>query len=143
MEAGKSIVLRHKIIGAMLRKARTEAGKSLEETAHVLGSSSEQVARYEYGQEPISLPELEALAKFLGISVLRFLEEESFVEAKPPEAQHEAPSIQAVSALPSQMRKFIADPASFPYLEMALKAKEIPPQILQRVVEALLALKGL
>ena len=101
------------------------------------------MARYEYGQEPISLPELEALVKFLGISVLRFLEEESFVEAKPPEAQHEAPSIQAFSALPSQMRKFIADPASFPYLEMALKAKEIPPQILQRVVEALLALKGL
>ncbi len=143
MEARKFIMLRHKLIGTVLRKARTEAGKSLEEVAQALGSSPEQIARYEYGQEPISLPELEELARFLGISILEFLDEKSFPEAKPTEVGPEDPSIQAFSALPSQMREFIASPGSLPYLEIVLKGRKISPKVLAQIVEALLASKDL
>ena len=143
MEARKFIMLRHKIIGIMLRKARTEASKSLEEVAQVLGSSPEQIARYEYGQEPISLPELEELARFLDISILEFLDEKSFLEVKPAEVCLEDPSIRAFSALPPEVREFITSSTSLPYLEIALKAREIPPKVLAQIVEALLALKAL
>ncbi|MBN1180146.1 MAG: helix-turn-helix transcriptional regulator [Anaerolineae bacterium] len=88
-------VLRDRVIGVLLRDARLWADKSVGECAHLLGVSPETITAYEEGEESISLPELEVLASFLGVSVSRFWDPEAtlLAEAK------KAPNIDQILAL--------------------------------------------
>ncbi len=70
----QTLTLRAKILGALLREARLASGKSLRETAAVLAISPGTLSAYEHGRRAISLPELEALAFYLDVPVMRFLE---------------------------------------------------------------------
>ena len=62
MKSQQDEVLRSKILGAMLRKTRKESGKSIKETAAMIGSTSGKLSAYEEGKRNISLPELELFA---------------------------------------------------------------------------------
>jgi transcriptional regulator with XRE-family HTH domain len=57
-----SLVLKTKMLGALLRGIRKQAGKSLQQTSEILGISRSTLASYELGRKGISLPELEQLA---------------------------------------------------------------------------------
>jgi transcriptional regulator with XRE-family HTH domain len=59
----RALDVRSKMIGVLLRAARLKAGKTVKECAKWLGCSSHIMSQYEHGRRPISLPELEALAK--------------------------------------------------------------------------------
>src|SRR3989304_2714419 len=61
--------LRTKMLGAVLRQARTAAGRTLKETAAMIGVSSAILASYERGARGISLPELELLGYALPTKV--------------------------------------------------------------------------
>ena len=65
--------LRTKMLGAVLRQARTAAGRTLKETAAMIGVSSAILASYERGARGISLPELELLGYALQAPLHRFL----------------------------------------------------------------------
>lgn len=65
--------LRAKMLGALMREARLEAGKSLKETALLIGTGSSTLASYEHGRKSISLPELEILAYHLNVPLRHFL----------------------------------------------------------------------
>ena len=65
--------LRTKMLGAVLRQARTAAGRTLKETAARIGVSSAILASYERGGRGISLPELELLGYALQAPLHRFL----------------------------------------------------------------------
>jgi transcriptional regulator with XRE-family HTH domain len=65
--------LRTKMLGAVLRQARTAAGRTLKETAAMIGVSSAILASYERGARGISLPELELLGYTLQAPLHRFL----------------------------------------------------------------------
>ena len=69
----QAIQLRTKMLGAVLRQARTAAGRTLKETAAMIGASSAVLASYERGSRGISLPELELLAYHLQAPLHRFL----------------------------------------------------------------------
>ena len=77
----QSMQLRTKMLGALIRQARTAAGKSLKETAALIGTTSGILSSYEKGRRGISLPELELLAFHLDIP-LRSLMSASKSEAK-------------------------------------------------------------
>lgn len=64
-------LLRAKMLGAMMREMRLESGKSMKETAKLIGSTSSTLSSYEHGRKAISLPELELLAYQLDVP-LRF-----------------------------------------------------------------------
>lgn len=68
-------ILRRKIIGVLIRRARLEAGKSLKETAEVLGCSPDRLSQYESGEKAPSLPETEMLARFFSVSLEDLLDE--------------------------------------------------------------------
>lgn len=70
----QTLTLRAKILGALLREARLASGKSLRETAAVLGIPPGTLSAYEHGRRAISLPELEALAFHLDVPLSQFLE---------------------------------------------------------------------
>ena len=72
MTQTKAISLRTKMLGALIREARMESGKSLKELAALIGTTSGTLSSYEHGRKGISLPELELLAFHLDLSLRRF-----------------------------------------------------------------------
>ena len=78
----KSLTLRAKIIGVLLRDARLAAGKQPKDCAHVLGISTSAYAAYELGKKPLSLPELELLAYYLDIPLTHFWGDEIMSESQ-------------------------------------------------------------
>ncbi len=74
MPQNEAWTLRQKITGVLLRQARLDAGKTLKECGRVLGLSSSALSAIEYGRRPISLPELEILAFYLGVPLDQLLD---------------------------------------------------------------------
>jgi transcriptional regulator with XRE-family HTH domain len=68
-----SLMLKTKMLGALLREARKTAGKSLKETASLLGIGTSTMTSYEMGRKAISLPELEQLAFHFDVPLESFL----------------------------------------------------------------------
>jgi len=62
MTEKREILLRSKVIGATLRQVRNRAGRSLKETALLIGTNAGRLSAYERGERTISLPELELFA---------------------------------------------------------------------------------
>lgn len=77
MPEKEASTLRQKITGVLLRQARLDAGKTLKECGQVLGLSSSAVSAMEHGRRPISLPELEVLAFYLGAPLEHLLDGDS------------------------------------------------------------------
>ncbi len=55
-------ILRAKMLGALMREKRLETGKSLKDTAKLIGTTTSTLSSYEHGRKSISLPELELFA---------------------------------------------------------------------------------
>ena len=90
------MALRRKIVGVILQQSRLEAGQALEETAAVLGWEPERLRRVEWGEELISLVELQSLAKALGISL------EAFMDSGEPISRAESPRAEEQRAMRSR-----------------------------------------
>jgi transcriptional regulator with XRE-family HTH domain len=69
-------ILRGKMLGAMLRKTRQEKGKSLKDTAALIGTTTGKLSAYEHGKKIISLPELELFAFQFNVPLRYFLKSE-------------------------------------------------------------------
>jgi len=69
MEASQSLAIRNKIIGVLVKRARTEAGMTQKECAQFLGCTPSAFRRYEQGKKGFSLPQLESLALLFDVPV--------------------------------------------------------------------------
>lgn len=78
--------LRAKIVGALIRDARLNADRKIEECAQAIGVSSETFEEYELGKKPISLPELEGISYYLDVPLDHFWGSKTI----PPEDGHQA-----------------------------------------------------
>jgi transcriptional regulator with XRE-family HTH domain len=85
MPQNEAWTLRQKITGVLLRQARLEAGKSMNECGEILGISSSTISAIEHGRRSISLPELEILAYYLGVSLDHLLNGDGELDATPME----------------------------------------------------------
>lgn len=83
MAAAQQIAIRNKIIGILIRRARTRSGFSQQECAQVLDCSPADFAGYEQGEQGLSLPQLEALAYFLGVPLATLWDDEQGASASP------------------------------------------------------------
>lgn len=68
----QALSLRTKMLGATVREARAGSGKSIRESAELLGISPSTFSSYEHGRKGISLPELEVLAYAYRVPLRRF-----------------------------------------------------------------------
>jgi transcriptional regulator with XRE-family HTH domain len=66
-------ILRSKMLGAMLRKTRKEKGKSIKDTAALIGTTAGKLSAYEHGKKIMSLPELELFAYQFEVPLKYFL----------------------------------------------------------------------
>lgn len=78
-----AITLRARKIGVLLRSARLAAGKSPEQCAQAIGTSSSTIEAYELGENSPTLPELEALAYYLNTPLTYFWGREVGLANKP------------------------------------------------------------
>jgi transcriptional regulator with XRE-family HTH domain len=71
---------RAKILGNLMKEARQHAGRSTADCAAVLQLSAADYEEAEAGKHPISLPDLEVLALYLGVPMGYFWGSESLIE---------------------------------------------------------------
>jgi transcriptional regulator with XRE-family HTH domain len=64
--------LRARMLGVLLRDARTASGYAVEDVAAHLGVSPETVVEWEFGRQSPSLPQLELLAYFVQLPISHF-----------------------------------------------------------------------
>lgn len=126
--------VRQRMIGAKLRKARLEAGFSLEDISGVLGLSEESLESYELGLTPIPVPELELLGDRLKQPINYFEDQHGPVGVW--SAQQRA--LEGFKELPSELQIFVSKPINRPYLELAQRLSEMSVEKLRAVAEGLL-----
>jgi transcriptional regulator with XRE-family HTH domain len=84
MADSNTVKLRGKILGTLIREARETVGKTVEECAQALGVSGEEFQALENGNNPPSLPELEAIAFFLDVPLEHFWENKALSDEEAP-----------------------------------------------------------
>ncbi|RLD02934.1 MAG: hypothetical protein DRI32_08140, partial [Chloroflexi bacterium] len=65
IDLARLVGVRQRLIGALLRQARQEAGFSMKALAKEAGLPKSRIAAYELGERPIPVPELEVLLSVL------------------------------------------------------------------------------
>lgn len=128
------LALRNRIVGVMLRKARTEAGITLEELARYAEIDEQNLAAYELGAAPVPLPELEVIVVALNVSLRDFRDQSGPVGRWAIQKK----AMEDFSQLPLEMQQFISKPINQPYLELAQRLSEMSVDRLRGVAEGLL-----
>lgn len=129
------LALRQRIVGALLRQARIEAGRSLQELAAAMEVDQEQAHRFEMGQEAIPVVKLEKVARYLGYSLDYFSDGQ-----RGPLARHEAEvkMQRYFDEMPPEVKEFVCKPINMSYLETAIQLSEMDVNRLRRIAEGIL-----
>ena len=139
--AEKLMELRHKEIGVLIRQSRSTAGKTQKQCSDIIGVSTETISKYEYGSRPMPFAYLELLAQFLDVPLAEFLDQESILDGMTDSMGDSgllSPQ-ETWATLPEEIKQFICNPESRPYLEMATRLYESPRDSLRHLAEAILA----
>jgi transcriptional regulator with XRE-family HTH domain len=126
--------LRHRMIGAFLRQERLNASLSMKSVAEQAGIPSSRLKRYEMGERPIPLPELEVLLKILDGRI------ETFFDQGGPIGQWmtQQRAIQQFLEMPLELQTFVCLPVNRPYLELARKLSDMSTDKLRSIAEDIL-----
>ncbi|MCL5429702.1 MAG: helix-turn-helix domain-containing protein [Chloroflexi bacterium] len=138
LETENLLALRQRSIAAMLRQARTEKNLSQKDLADRTGISTSRIRRYESGETPVPLPELEQLANTLGYQVEQFADNSGPVGEWITSQQ----AVEKFEELPRSLREFIADPENRPYLDLAQRLRGISMEKLRALAESITELLG-
>lgn len=133
----QALTLRQRIIGVLLRQARIEAGRSQEDLAQLLQVPTSRISSYELGRTEIPLPELEALADYLGVSLSYFLDQ----GIAPKKSGGKAASLDEITQFinyPPEVRAFLSNPANLLYINIAMTLSELSAETLRALAEGLL-----
>jgi transcriptional regulator with XRE-family HTH domain len=130
------VSLRQRMVGALLRKHRTEAEMSIRALAETAGLPSKRLSSYERGDRRIPLPELERLVSILGQSLDDYIDREGPVGEWASNMQAFANLLQ----LPSDLREFLSTPENQSYLRAAKHISELSVEKLRALAESLLDL---
>jgi hypothetical protein len=113
---------------------RTRLNFSLHEISTATSIPEEQLVKFELGDEPIPLPELELIAKTCEVQI------EEFFDKKGPIGEWRARHIaqNQFLELPEELRDFVCKPVNKPYLNLAVRLSQLSVEKLRGVAEGLL-----
>lgn len=160
----KRISIRQKMIGARLGQMRQKAGQSQAELAKAIGSSAEQIAAFERGEQVIPFATIEAIAHYFDTPLAYFLDTatttttksapvsessgephltsqaptNTTLETKPATANTLPADIAWLTELPEAERVFLADPANLLYLRLSMKLHNLSADTLRKLAEGIL-----
>lgn len=129
------VELRQRIIGALLRKARTEKGKSPKELAEQLGISSRRITQYEFGQRPIPLAQLQEIADALQVSMHYFIDEGFGLIGEEEQVRDQ---FERFNDLPEDVRRFVSNPSNTSYLRVAQRLSSMTTEQLRNIAASIL-----
>ncbi|MGW8225383.1 MAG: helix-turn-helix transcriptional regulator [Anaerolineales bacterium] len=133
-ERERLIRIRNRVIGASLRKARLEAGMTSLELANSVNISEEQLNRYELGDDPIPLPDLELLTSNVNRTIKDFQDNRGPIGTWIKQQR----AMQHFDDLSPELQDFISKPINRPYLEISQRLSEMSVERLRAVAEGLL-----
>lgn len=138
LDTERLLSVRHRTVAALLRQARNEKTLSQKELAQRTGISSSRIRRYESGETPVPLPELEILADNLGLAL------DDFTDPGGPvgEWNTQTKASRQFDELPADLKEFIANPKNRYYMELAQRLSSIPVERLRSLVDTLNAIIG-
>jgi transcriptional regulator with XRE-family HTH domain len=128
------IHLRQRMVGALIRQARTMANLSPKEITERTGISEADLRSYELGENGVPLPQLEVLALTTGNPIEFFMDERGPVGSWRNQQQ----AIQKFLELPPELQDFVCKSVNRPYVELAAKLSELSVEKLRAVAEGLL-----
>jgi len=133
-EKKRLLNIRNKMIAARIRLTRTNLNLSYQQLSEKTGLPEENLRRFESGELPISLPELEIIASSLEIPF------KELYDAHGPigEWRMRQQDFDKFQELNSELRDFICKPVNEPYLELAKRLSDVSVEKLRRIAESLL-----
>ena len=128
------IQIRQRIIGVLIRRARIEAGNSIEELGERISISPAEIEAFELSKIPVPVPLLEVIAQSLNRSMREFQDQNGPV-GKWADQQR---AMKEFLELPEDLQAFVSKPVNRPYLELAQRLSEMSVEKLRSVAEGLL-----
>lgn len=128
------VLLRSRVIGALLRSLRQQRNLTPDQLATAAGVSVSNINAYELGQRPIPTPILISLAGSCGVNLSYFLENGNRIGTfllLQEDLKH-------FSELPEEIRHFVSAPVNQPYIELAMKLSQMGTGELRGIAEAIL-----
>lgn len=126
--------IRRRLIGANIKKLRTNLSLNSEEFAQKCGIEPTQLHLYELGEISIPVPELEIIAKFLNKTIEEFYDTQGLIG----KWRNEQKELEKFKTIPTDLRDFVSKPINHPYLELAVRLSELDVNKLRLVAEGLL-----
>ncbi len=136
LDAASLLPRRHREVAERMRAHREQAGMSNAQLAAATDIPPRRLARYQRGERPIPLPDLERIIHALGRRIEEYMDNEGPIATWEKEQQAK----EVFQHLPEELREFISDPANRPYLNLAMQLSQIPPEKLRALGEGLLDL---
>lgn len=133
-DSSKLMALRDRFIGASIRRSRLEAGLTIEDLSEKVGIPPSQLQAYEYGTQPIPIPELEVIATALNRPLKEFQDNRGPIGTWIKQQR----AVQNFAELSPELQDFISKPINRPYLELAYRLSEMSVEKLRAVAEGLL-----
>ena len=130
----KLLEIRQKVIGALIRQAREEAGLSLQEASERASLKPEVLEAYELGQAAIPLPVLEYLGNTYNHPINDFQARQDPVGARVSQQR----TLDDFLELSPELQAFVSKPINRPYLELAQRLSEMSVDKLRSVGEGIL-----
>ncbi|MBL8131268.1 MAG: helix-turn-helix domain-containing protein [Anaerolineae bacterium] len=130
------LALRDRMIGALLRSAREERERSLDDLSAETGLPADLIERYELGELPAPMHELTVLSNAVRKNITYFLESYSQLGellAMREEWKH-------FTALPEEIRRFAANPLNIGFIEIAIMFSQMPADRLRKIGESVLSI---
>jgi transcriptional regulator with XRE-family HTH domain len=126
--------VRNRVIAAQLRLARDNQHTSLKSLYTSTGIPSARIGRYERGELPIPITDLELLTSALSLPLDTF-----FVSHGRFGQWRESKSmVDQFMELPLEIQHFIVKPINLPYLELAMKLSQTSVEKLRGIAENIL-----
>jgi transcriptional regulator with XRE-family HTH domain len=128
------MALRQRVIGALMRIAREEAGVTLEDLSASSGIPVEYINAYELGEAPIPLHQLSVLASGVRKNMSYFLESGGHIG----ELLIMRQQWKHFSDMPDDVREFVSKPINIGFLHIAQAFSQMPTENLRQIGESLL-----
>lgn len=130
------LLLRQRLIGALLRTARETIGWSIDELGERIGLEADAVKRFELGEERIPVSDLAALAQSLKRDLAYFT---ALPQAPPHSLSWKSTGDSSLESN-TELSQFATQSENRAFIELAMAFKHIGPDDLHRIADALFAI---